>query len=105
TTVAPQALFMLNDPFVRGNARALAAGLLRRKDVGDDGRIDAAYRATLGRPATKKEIERVKDYLADYESAARDQPQEKADRTDPTLAAWGSFCQALFGSAEFRYVR
>ena len=24
---------------------------------------------------------------------------------DPKTAAWSSFCQALFGSAEFRYLR
>jgi hypothetical protein len=104
TTVAPQALFLLNDPFVRQNALALAADLLKRK-LSDEGRIDAAYRTALGRPATRKEVERVTDYLADYESAFRELPKEKTDKCDATLAAWGSFCQALFGSTEFRYAR
>src|SRR5262249_41709074 len=55
TTVAPQALYLLNDPFVWRQSLALADGLLARKGSDDAGRIDAAYRLTLGRPATAKE--------------------------------------------------
>src|SRR5207249_6149260 len=71
TTVAPQALYLLNDPFVWRQSLALAERLLGRKDQEDTSRIDAAYRLTLGRPATPKEIERGKAYLAEYASAAR----------------------------------
>jgi len=31
--------------------------------------------------------------------------EEKLLPADPKTAAWSSFCQALFGSAEFRYLR
>ena len=31
--------------------------------------------------------------------------KEIAGPSDPRIAAWASFCQALLGSAEFRYVR
>ncbi len=93
TTVAPQALYLLNDPFVRARSRALAGRLLGRTDLDDAGRIRLAYRLTLGRPATDAEASRVQTYLADYQAAA-----------DPA-AAWASFGQALFASAEFRFVR
>ncbi len=71
TTVATQALYLLNDPFVRQQSQALAGRLLQRSDLGDAGRVQLAYRLTLGRAATAQEAERVQGYLADYESAAR----------------------------------
>jgi hypothetical protein len=87
-----QALYLLNDPFVKLQSRALADRLLRRTDIDDAGRIASAYQLTMSRPATAKEIERATRHLSEYEAA------------DPK-AAWASFCQALLASAEFRYVR
>jgi hypothetical protein len=98
TTVATQALYLLNDPFVRKQSQELAERLLRAADRDDAGRIGMAYRVTLGRDASVQEIERIKEYLSDYEAAL----EKKANaRTD----AWASFCQALLGSAEFRYLQ
>ncbi len=48
TTVATQALYLLNDPFVRRQALALAERLLARDGVDDAERISWAYRLTLG---------------------------------------------------------
>ncbi len=127
TTVAPQALYLLNDPFVKKQAIDLARRLLDKADLDDAGKIQLAYRLSLGRSATTREIERVQNYLVDYEAEARavtastpvpkakapppnkkSQPKGKdqsAQPRDPKLAAWSSFCQALMGSAEFRYVK
>jgi hypothetical protein len=69
TTVATQALYLLNDPFVRRQSLTLAEKLLNRADVDDATRVDLAYRLTAGRSATPFEIERAKSYLADYEVA------------------------------------
>jgi hypothetical protein len=96
TTVATQALYLLNDPFVREQAEALAQRVVGHSNLSDAERVTLAYRLALGRPATAGEIERATGYLADYESAApQDQPKE----------AWTSLCQAILASAEFRYVR
>lgn len=164
TTVSPQALYLLNDPFVRKQSRALAQRLLGANDPDDAGRVELAYLLTLGRKPTATEAWRARGYVADYEAAARDvvasaPPQvvkpepvaevaaaTVADGTDsdagtgasagaakkakepvnpdeivyadelakieapaeslaPREAAWASFCQALIGSAEFRYLR
>jgi cytochrome c553 len=106
TTVAPQALYMLNDPFVRQQSLALANRLLRRTDMDDAGRVHAAYRLSLNRTATAKEIERAQRYLVDYEAALRDvRPAPTSEAGNAKTAAWASFCQALLASAEFRYVR
>ena len=58
TTVATQALYLLNDPFVRRQSLDLAERLLGRTDLRRRRRVDLAYRLTLGRPATRAEIER-----------------------------------------------
>jgi hypothetical protein len=98
TTVATQALYLLNDPFVRQQSLALVG---RLKDS-DDSRIAQAYRLALGRPACAAEVERAKHYLADYEAAAG---AGGALPANPRTAAWASFCQALLASAEFRSLR
>jgi cytochrome c553 len=100
TTVAPQALYLLNDPFVRQQATGLADRLMR-DNVSDVVRISVAYRLTLGRAATAKEIERATSYLVDYAAALAD--SGAASRAGE--AAWASFCQALLASAEFRYLQ
>ncbi len=108
TTVAPQALYMLNDPFVLRQSRALAARLLARPNDDDTARITLAYRLALARPATPREIDRARAYIADYESAARSLPPPNPAnpaQPSPREAAWASFCQALFACAEFRYLR
>jgi len=113
TTVATQALYLLNDPFVRGQSLALAERLLRRTDLDDTGRLNLVYRLTVARAATAREIERARSYLAEYETASRavsgSAPAAGKDKainpTEPRLAAWMSFCQALLGSAEFRFLR
>ena len=157
TTVATQALYLLNDPFVRRQALNLAERVLDRGELDDAGRVDLAYRLTLGRSPSRAEVERTKGYLADFESSAAEvldeapegpaakpavavaAPKEPetpgngtgADPKPPTppidpdqviqvdapieeevirprdarTAAWASFCQALLGSAEFRYVK
>jgi hypothetical protein len=98
STVATQALYLLNDPFVREQSQALAARLLRQADLDDAGRIHWAYRLTLGREATAQEIGRARAYLSDCEESL-------GGSKEPRAAAWASFCQAILGSAEFRYVR
>ncbi len=105
TTVAPQALYLLNDPFVRQQASALVDRLRSRSEMDDAARIHLAYRLTMGRTATTKEIERARKYLTDYEAAAREQTDGTTKPADAKTAAWASFCQALLASAEFRFLR
>jgi hypothetical protein len=104
TTVASQALYFLNDPFIRRQSVNLAQRLFQRSDLDEAARLQLAYRLTLGREASAHEIERSRSYIAGCQSsaAASAQPAGEAKRE---IAAWSSFCQALLASAEFRYVR
>ncbi|MEX2175504.1 MAG: PSD1 and planctomycete cytochrome C domain-containing protein [Pirellulaceae bacterium] len=101
TTVAPQALYLMNSPFVAQQARAMAERLLDRSDLSDDAaRIDYAFRLALGRPADAEQIARSLEYLQDFEAGLASDEKPAAKR----VAAWSSFCQTLMSSAEFRYV-
>ena len=95
TTVAPQALFMLNSEFVSGQARHFATRLtndcLHERD-----RIHRAYSLCLGRLASDDETQRAVDLL---DALRRGHPGPEGD-----LAAWTMFCQALFSLNEFMYV-
>ncbi|MSU79798.1 MAG: DUF1553 domain-containing protein [Gemmataceae bacterium] len=103
TIVAPQALYLLNDAFVRQQSQALAARLLKTPSTADTDLIQMAYRLTLGREANVKDVERAKFFLGDVESRLRD--EAPATKLDARTTAWGVFTQALLASAEFRYVR
>ncbi|MGE0607835.1 MAG: DUF1553 domain-containing protein [Pirellulales bacterium] len=102
TTVAPQALYLLNDSFVVDQSRALAWRLVGDDEMDDGGRVDQAYQLALSRQPTKHEMFRALVFLADYEAASS--PQQSSE-TNGKVAAWTSFCQAIFASAEFRYLR
>ena len=179
TTVAPQALYLLNDPFVRQQSLALTERIFQRTDLDDAGRIQWAYRLALGRTPTTNEIARTTRFVSDYEGGYRqvlaaaqaarpaptgevasageaageaaqaNPPSEKSKETasqgqgeannpaapkkpetvaaavnpddpvpgddsaeaqpnqpaDSRMVSWASFCQALIGSAEFRYLK
>jgi hypothetical protein len=93
STVAPQALFMMNHPFIIEQARHAADRLLAEKIGDDQARIVRAHRLTLGRPANEGELRVAAKFL---EQAGR---AGKAPRE-----AWGLLFQALFASMDFRYV-
>ena len=96
TTTGPaQALYFMNGAVVSRQADALAARV-RAFDGDDARRVERAYRLVLARPPLGGERDRALAFLRDF--AAR------AGGTDPARAAWSAFCQALFASAEFRYL-
>ena len=103
TTVAPQALALLNDPFVRARAGDFADRLL--KEAGDDPAesVDRAYRLAFGRPPTDAERDAGVEFLAQQnrDRSARD---PKAAAADVRRLALTDYCQALFGLNEFIYV-
>lgn len=71
TTVPTQALYLLNDSFVRKQALVLAELLVAKADVTNDQRIDEAYLRILGRHAQPEEVERARGYIAEFSSEAQ----------------------------------
>jgi hypothetical protein len=88
STVAPQALFFLNDPVVNGLARDLTARVARETPADNRARIRRLYALALGRAPTRLEIDIGLQLLA----PARD--------ADP----WESYCHLILCSNEFVYL-
>ncbi len=95
STVAPQALFMMNQPWVMEQSQSAAQKLLGEQLADDRARVARAYRLVLGRLPTDGEVALALKFLP-AESAA----SEGTKRTE----AWGRFYQALFASVDFRYL-
>ncbi len=100
TTVAPQALWVLNSPFAREQSEAFAAAVLF-PDKDDAACLNVAYRKALGRAPTAAESARASQFLTRYAQALT--PTEP-DRNKRRRRAWQSLCQVLFASNEFIYV-
>jgi hypothetical protein len=88
STVAPQALYLLNSPFVMEQARAAAEKLLATGPAADEARVEAAFLAALGRRPLPAEREGVRASLT---AAAGDR-----------VIGWQHVFQALYGCIDFR---
>jgi hypothetical protein len=99
TTVAPQALALLNHPQVRSYAQGFARRVRPSAEVPLEKAIDQAYRLALARPPA---LEELTEDLAFVKSQA--ESYRAAGHADPELAALADFCQALMGLNEFVYV-
>jgi hypothetical protein len=101
TTAPTQALFIMNSPFMQEQSEQAARALLELSAADDAQRVKAAYLGAFGRPPTAKEAERSLRYLEGYASALEKTETEPGKRK---LRTWQSFCHALFGTTEFRFV-
>jgi hypothetical protein len=87
--VAPQALFLLNNPLITELATALAERVAREVPRGNDReRIGRLYEITLGRPPVEGEVEIGLRLLADA------QP----------VNAWAGYCRLILCTNEFMFV-
>lgn len=100
TTVPPQALLLLNSPFVREQALHFAKQLLADAKVSDEDRLRTAYLRALGRPLRAEERAEANDYLQRYAATA----QSLGPAPEARLAAWQSYCQLLMCLNELLYV-
>jgi hypothetical protein len=93
TTVPQQQLFVLNSPFVIGQAKALAARV-GAEEHDDPARVRRAYLLAYGRPATEAEVTVSLHYLGG-----------KDDSTERNgLTRWERYGQALLAANEFLYI-
>lgn len=95
TTVATQALYLMNNPFVLEQSQQLAARLLERSSIDDEERVVWAYELAFGRKPTLSEHQTALGFI-------RTTAAQEAESTK--IKAWTAFSQALFASAEFRYL-
>ncbi|HWL10615.1 MAG TPA: PSD1 and planctomycete cytochrome C domain-containing protein [Planctomicrobium sp.] len=99
STVAPQALFMMNSPLMMNVSETIAAELLQA-DQTDEARIVTLYERAFSRPPTLAEQQRFRDYCDRLEGMLREGNEE----TNAKLLAWSAVIQSLLASNEFLYV-
>ncbi len=97
TTVAPQALAMMNSSFVRDLAMNFAKSLTTDPKVKLETLIDAAYWKALSRSPTDKEVQRMRLLIEHQEKSYGGTPQAREK-------ALVDFCQLLMCLNEFVYI-
>ena len=100
TTVAPQALFLMNSELVAKESATLAKSLLTQR--GDDaGRITEAFERFYSRPPTDSEVSSSIEFITVYERGLASQgiaPEQLREMS------WKAFCRAMMSTNEFLYV-
>lgn len=108
TTVAPQALFLMNSDLVLKQTRELTRQLLADAASDDRGRVTQLYLRVLGRPPRTTETDRALAFLEKYADAAGTAggAAASAPATPQMLRerAWQGLCRAVLSSNEFIYV-
>ena len=115
STFAPQALILLNGPFMQEQSKAFAVRVLR--DGGKDRakQVEQAYRLALARPPREVERKMALEFLEAQTELVRDRllarlpvgvpPGTPADVDPAYAAALADFCLALLNRNEFLYVK
>jgi hypothetical protein len=114
STFAPQALIMLNGPFVQERSQRFALRLLKDVKNRPQDLIQAGYRSALGREANETEIANGQLFLTGQADLIRDllrarhqvaTPSPLPESVDPAEAsALADFCLALLNANEFIYI-
>lgn len=101
TTVAPQALFMMNSELVSQSVKAWAERLLADGQANDASRIARAFLEAYARPATETEIAQAIEYINGYKQSLAG---ESISPAEANARAWQSFCRVMLAANEFIYV-
>ena len=108
STVASQALQMMNSEILRGNSRYMAGRII--DEVGDDPAelVERVYLTALSRPPSAKERTDGVSTLSEMTKAWRRRLEEQVPmepkRTKARWLALATLCHAVLNSAEFLYV-
>ncbi|WP_153556149.1 PSD1 and planctomycete cytochrome C domain-containing protein [Roseimaritima sediminicola] len=107
STVAPQALFLMNSPWIRRVSTSLAARLEALPTP--EQRIENLYLLAYGRRPAEAERQGAERFLKTFASAyaakASAPPESDDSPASPEAAAWQALCHAVVASHEFVYLR
>jgi hypothetical protein len=101
TNVPAQALTLLNDPFVIGQADLWAEKLIQTSDSSIGGRIERMFLTAVGRRPTRSEAQRFETLVSEL-SALQQLP---AGESLSNRALWKDVAHSVFNMKEFIYVR
>ena len=91
STIAPQALYLMNSPLVLRATEAIAKQLLAEKNLTNAQRAERLYTKIYNRAPSAKETQRAVAFINNF---AQDR-----------VASWQALCQALVSSNEFLYLK
>ncbi len=100
TNVPEQALTLLNDPIVHGQADLWAARLVTRPDASASARVDHLFRVALGRPPNPREREGFEHAVAGLAAAHR----VPAEGVLKSQEVWKDVAHTMFNLKEFIYI-
>jgi hypothetical protein len=101
TTIAPQALFFINNAQVRDYAHHFAKSLVPRYEKSPPEAVQSGYLAAIGRAPDEAEMADAAAFLKSQEASYAASGKDTAAARELALA---DFCQVLFGLNEFVYV-
>ena len=110
TTVAPQALWTLNNEVSYSQAQQFAARLVRQYGTNASAWVNAAWRLALARPPSAQEEQEALSFMkALYNQAtsrnAGDVPPKEFENLDPAqVTALTELCLTVFNLNEFAYI-
>jgi hypothetical protein len=101
TTVAPQALALLNEPFVRARAEDFARRIVNATGSDVETQVRQAWRLALARVPSETELRSSAEFINNQIRARSDRGPGAVDTAQLALA---DFAQAIFAFNEFIYV-
>ncbi len=109
TTVAPQALLLLNSEFMQEQARALAARIIREARADQNVQVERAFRLALLRGPTDNERKTAQHLLERQYERFRSLPRPEGNNQPPgdellKEQALGSLCLVMLNLNEFMYI-
>ncbi|MEP6664774.1 MAG: DUF1553 domain-containing protein, partial [Verrucomicrobiota bacterium] len=99
STVAPQALYLLNNPFAVQQSKVLAKHILDSTGLDDAGKITKLYQILYGRFPTNAEMELGRAEVPHPQLAGTGAPDSEAIEQE-----WIRYCHVLLCANEFMYV-
>ena len=100
TTIASQALFLMNSPLTLRVTKALAKRLLDEKKWKDPQRMERLYQLAYHRSPTAMENRRALAFVKQFAATGN-----CGDADKDQLMAWQALCQAVISANEFLYLK
>lgn len=108
STVAPQALMMMNSDFVLVSASHLATHLQQEYPGDLTAQVTQAWERTMAVPIDDETLQTATEFLSEQAAWFKKNPPEKSDPKhqyeNPEKQALVDYCQALYSSNRFIYV-
>lgn len=100
TTTAPQALLLLNDPWMEDQSKALLERVSAMESGDTDARLKTLWNIVYQRNPSDDELRNAREFLYSVPESNSDSAQTESV---PETNRWGSLCRALLSSSEFLY--